>query len=430
MPANALYIQSGGVTAVINATACGLIQAARRCSDRIGTIYAGHDGLIGVLAEELIDTSRESDADIARLRHTPGGAFGSSRFGLRTLAEDRPAYKRLAAVLAAHEIDTLFMNGGEGSMGAAHQLVGGLAGLGVSLRAIGLPKTVDNDLALTDTCPGFGSVAKYVATSMREAGFDVASMARSSTRVFILEAMGRHAGWIAAAAGLAAGSDAEPPHLLLFPEVRFDPEVFLGKVADCVRRHGYCAIAAAEGLCDTDGCHLADPALDEALDATRKSGVGRFLAELIRTRLGFKVHLALADYLQRAARHLASRTDVEQAHALGEAAVAAALAGKTGIMLTLERVSDAPYRWQIGEVPLEAVANIERRMPREFIDAGGFHITPACRRYLAPLIAGEEPPPFVEGLPDYVRLASHRVERRLPPWGAPGGGKPSTAGIS
>lgn len=417
---NVLYVQSGGVTAVINATACGLIEEARRLHlaqpARIGKVYAGHDGLIGALSEELIDTSQESDADIARLRFSPGGAFGSSRFHLGTLATHRAHFERLLAVCQAHDIGYLFINGGDGSMGAAWHLSQTMAALGHPLTVIGLPKTVDNDLALTDTCPGFGSVAKYVATSMREAGCDVASMARSSTRVFILEAMGRHAGWITAACGLASEQPGDPPHILLFPEVPFDRERFLARVQYCVEHYGYCAIAVAEGLCDDDQCHVgaggAEPSLRGALDV----GVGRFIAELIHHRLGYKYHLALADYLQRAARHLASATDVLQAHALGVAAVQRAVAGDKDIMLTLRRLSDRPYCWDIGSVPLAAVAGTTRRMPAEFIAADGFHITEACRTYLQPLIEGEDPPPFRNGLPDYVRLRLARVARKLPPF--------------
>jgi len=418
MARNAFYAQSGGVTAVINATACGLIQAARRLHllhpDRIGKVYAGHDGIIGALTEDLIDTSLESDADIARLRYSPGGAFGSSRYHLGPLATHRAHFERLVEVFRTHDIGYFFFNGGDGSMGAAWHLSQTLAELGHPLTVIGIPKTVDNDLAMTDTCPGFGSVAKYVATSMREAGFDVASMARTSTRVFILEAMGRHAGWIAAAAGLAAERDGDPPHILLFPEVRFDAERFLARVEECVRRHGYCAIAAAEGLCDDGSCEIGGQASGELPSHTRAGGVGRFVGELIHARFGYKYHLALADYLQRAARHLASGTDVAQAHALGVAAVDRAFQGKTDIMLTLRRLSDRPYRWEIGEVPLRTVANKEHRMPAEFISADGFHVTEACRTYLQPLIEGEDPPPYRLGLPDYVRLANHRVPRRLP----------------
>ncbi len=410
---NALYVQSGGVTAVINATACGLIQEARRCHEQIGTVYAGRDGLLGVLAEDLIDTSQESDDDIARLRHTPGGAFGSSRLHLGPLATHRAQYERLIDVFQAHDIGYLFMNGGDGSMGALHQLSTVMRELGHPLVCLGLPKTVDNDLAWTDTCPGFGSVAKYVATSIREASLDVASMARTSTRVFILEAMGRHAGWIAAACGLAAEHEGDPPHILLFPEVPFDSERLLTRVEACVRRHGYCVLAVAEGLCDSQGCPLPGGDGLAAAQAAMPGSVGRFIGDLIKTRLGYKYHLALADYLQRSARHLASGTDVAQAHALGVAAVQWALAGRRDVMLCLKRLSDQPYRWEIGDVALARVANVEHRMPAEFIAEDGYHITEACRRYLLPLIAGEEAPPFRDGLPDYVQLRRQLVAKRL-----------------
>lgn len=414
---NAFYAQSGGVTAVINATACGLIETARRLHlaqpERIGKVLAGRDGIIGALQEDLIDTSLESAEDIARLRYTPGGAFGSSRYRLGPLATHRADYERLIEVFRAHDIGYFFFNGGDGSMGAAWHLSQTLRAMGHPLTVIGLPKTVDNDLAFTDTCPGFGSVAKYVATSMREAGFDVASMARSSTRVFILEAMGRHAGWIAAAAGLASEQAGDPPQILLFPEVHFDAERFLVRVQECVERYGYCAICAAEGLCDSGGCRV------DVASSSRPGSVGRFIVELIHDRLGYKCHLALADYLQRAARHLASGTDVAQAYALGAAAVDRALAGKTDIMLTLRRLSQQPYRWDIGEVPLAAVANVEHRMPADFISPDGFHITSACRDYLLPLIEGEAPPPFVRGLPDYVRLKNISVEPKLPAYAVP-----------
>ncbi len=410
---NALYVQSGGVTAVINATACGLIQEARRCHEQIGTVYAGRDGLLGVLAEDLIDTSLESDDDIARLRHTPGGAFGSSRLHLGPLASDRARYERLIDVFSAHDIGYFFMNGGDGSMGALHQLSTVMAELGYPLRCLGLPKTVDNDLAWTDTCPGFGSVAKYVATSIREASLDVASMARTLTRVFILEAMGRHAGWIAAACGLAAEHEGDPPHILLFPEVPFDAERLLTRVDACVRRQGYCVLAVAEGLCDSQGCPLPEGGGLPAAQVAMPGSVGRFIGDLIKTRLGYKYHLALADYLQRSARHLASGTDVAQAHALGVAAVQWALGGRQDVMLCLKRLSDQPYRWEIGDVALQRVANVEHRMPAEFIAEDGYHITEACRRYLLPLIAGEEAPPFRDGLPDYVHLRRQLVAKRL-----------------
>jgi len=410
---NAFYAQSGGVTAVINASACGLIEEARRHPDRIGKVYAGRDGIIGALTEDLIDTSRESDADIARLRHTPGGAFGSCRYKLKSLEQHSAQYERLIEVFRAHDIGYFFYNGGNDSMDTAWKVSQIAEKMGYPVVCVGVPKTVDNDLPLTDCCPGFGSVAKYVATSIREAGIDVASMARTSTKVFVLEVMGRHAGWITAACGLASENPGEGPHILLFPEVPFDPERFLARVDQCVKQHGYCTVAVSEGLHDAEGRLIGEMGGKDAFGHSQLGGVGQVVAQLVKDRLGYKYHWALADYLQRSARHLASRTDLEQAYALGAAAVKLALQGKNAVMATIRRLADAPYRWEIGEAPLASIANVERKMPPEFISPDGFHITAACRAYLQPLIEGEEPPPFRNGLPDYVRLKNIAVARKL-----------------
>ena len=410
---NAFYAQSGGVTAVINATACGLIEEARRHPERIGKVFAGRDGIIGALTEDLIDTSLESDEAIAGLRHTPGGAFGSCRYKLKSLEQHRAQYERLIEVFRAHDIGYFFYNGGNDSMDTAWKVSQIAEKMGYPVVCVGVPKTVDNDLPHTDCCPGFGSVAKYVATSIREAGYDVASMARTSTKIFVLEVMGRHAGWITAACGLASEANGEPPHILLFPEIPFDPERFLARVDECVRNYGYCTVAVSEGLSGTDGKLIAESGTKDAFGHSQLGGVGQVVAQLIKDRLGYKYHWALADYLQRSARHLASRTDVEQAYALGVAAVDLALQGKNAVMATIERLADAPYRWQIGDAPLAEIANVERKMPREFISPDGFHITEACRRYLQPLIEGEEPPPYRNGLPAYVRLRNIAVPKKL-----------------
>ena len=410
---NAFYAQSGGVTAVINATACGLIQEARRHPDKIGKVYAGRDGIIGALTEDLIDTSLETDEDIARLRSTPGGAFGSCRYKLKSLEDHRAQYERLIEVFKAHEIGYFFYNGGNDSMDTAWKVSQIAEKMGYPVVCVGVPKTVDNDLPLTDCCPGFGSVAKYVATSIREAGYDVASMARTSTKIFVLEVMGRHAGWITAACGLASESVGEPPHILLFPEVPFNPERFLARVDECVKQYGYCTVAVSEGLSDAEGKLIADSGSKDAFGHSQLGGVGQIVAQLIKDKLGYKYHWALADYLQRSARHLASRTDIEQAHALGVAAVNLALQGKNAMMATIDRLANAPYRWKVGEAPLKDVANVERKMPPEFISADGFHITDACRTYLQPLIEGEEPPPYRNGLPDYVRLQNISIAQKL-----------------
>lgn len=416
-PINAFYAQSGGVTAAINTSACGVIETARRLArdnpQKIGKVFAGRNGIIGALAEDLIDTSLESDADIARLRHTPGGAFGSCRYKLKSLDEHRAQYERLIEVFRAHEIGYFFYNGGNDSMDTAWKVSQLSEKLGYPLVCVGIPKTVDNDLPHTDSCPGFGSVAKYVATSMREAGYDVASMAKTSTKIFVLEVMGRHAGWITAACGLASEAAGEPPHILLLPEVAFDEAKFLARVEACVERYDYCTIAVSEGLHDAAGNFLSDMGTQDAFGHAQLGGVGQVVAQLVKDRLGYKYHWALADYLQRSARHIASKTDLDQAYALGQAAVELALAGRSAVMPGIVRLSDTPYRWEIGVADLKDVANVERKMPRDFISDDGFHITDKCRSYLAPLIAGEDYPPYRDGLPDFVRLKNIALPRKL-----------------
>ena len=415
-PPNAFYAQSGGVTAVINATACGLIEEARRqqkVGRAIGKIYAGRDGIIGALTEDLIDTSKESAAAIAKLRHTPAGAFGSCRYKLKPFEQSPAQYLRMVEVFKAHNIGYFFYNGGNDSMDTAHKFAAVSAKLGYPVACIGIPKTVDNDLVGTDNCPGFGSVAKYVAVSMREAGLDVASMARTSTKVFVLEVMGRHAGWITAACGLAAEKPGEAPHLLLLPEVKFDEAAFLARVKRAVTQYGYCAIAVSEGLRNAEGKFLSESGLTDAFGHAQLGGVAPLIAQLIKGKLGYKYHWAVADYLQRAARHVASAVDVKQSYELGRASVKLALGGHSGVMAALVRTSHKPYRWRIDAVPLADVANHEKKMPANFISPDGFHITDTCRQYLAPLIGGEDYPPYRHGLPDYVRLKNIAVTKKL-----------------
>lgn len=409
---NALYAQSGGVTAVINASAAGVIEAARAHSDTIGTVYAGRDGIVGALTEDLIDTSAESAGAIAALKYTPSGAFGSARYKLKGLEESRAQYERLIEVFKAHNIGYFFYNGGGDSADTCLKISQLSETMGYPIQAIHVPKTMDNDLPHTDCSPGFGSVAKYTAVSIREAGFDLASMCKTSTKIFILEVMGRHAGWTAAAGGLAAEAEGQDPHVLLFPEIAFDEAKFLARVDACVKRYGYCTIVASEGVRDAEGRFLADAGTTDAFGHKQLGGVAPTIAELIKSRLGYKYHYAIADYLMRAARHIASATDVEQAYAVGRAAVEYAVAGKSGIMVSIVRESDDPYRWSIGEAPLTEVANVEKMMPREFITEDGFHITDAARRYLRPLIAGESYPPYAQGLPQYVRLKKVAVEKK------------------
>ncbi len=406
---NAIYAQSGGVTAVINASACGVIQTARQYPNQIGTVFAAKNGILGALKEELIDTSLDSDADIAKLLHTPAGAFGSCRHKLK---DNGPEFARLLEVFKAHNIGYFFYNGGGDSQDTAHKVAKMSLETGFPITCIGIPKTVDNDLPFTDACPGFGSVAKYVAISTREAGFDIASMCASSTKVFILEVMGRHAGWIAAASGLA-GTHHQPPHIILFPEVAFNQALFIQRVAECERQYGYCVIVVSEGLRNEAGKFLSDAGIRDAFGHAQLGGVAPVIAQLVKQELNLKYHWAVADYLQRSARHIASGIDVEQAYALGKAAVEYALAGHNAIMPIIVREQDEPYRWSIDHVPLADVANQEKQMPAAFIREDGMGITDACRRYLTPLIQGEAYPPYIDGMPDYVQLKNQLTPKKL-----------------
>ena len=410
---NAFYAQSGGVTAVINASACGVIETARKHKDKIGKVYAGRNGIIGALTEDLIDTSKESASAIARLKTTPAGAFGSCRYKLKGLEENRAQYERLIEVFKAHSIGYFFYNGGGDSADTCLKVSQISEKLGYPIIAVHVPKTVDNDLPITDTCPGFGSVAKYVATSIREAAFDVASMAKTSTKVFVLEVMGRHAGWITAACGLAAEKEGDAPHILLLPEVKFDQAKFLAKVDKTVKEKGYCVIGVSEGLRNPDGTFLSESGLRDAFGHAQLGGVAPVIAKLVKDKLKYKYHWAVADYLQRAARHIASKTDVAQAYAVGKAAVEFALKGHNAVMPAIKRMSDQPYKWKIEMAKLENVANKEKFMPADFISKDGFNITAKCRRYLLPLIAGEDYPPFKNGMPDYVVLKNIAVAKKL-----------------
>lgn len=411
--ANAFYAQSGGVTAVINATACGIIETARMHKLRINKVYAGKNGIIGALREELIDTSKDSKKSIAALRHTPSGAFGSCRYKLKSIEENPAEYERLIEVFKAHNIRYFFYNGGGDSMDTAHKVSQISETLGYPIICIGVPKTVDNDLPITDNSPGFPSVAKYVAVSIREAGFDVESMSETSTKVFVMEVMGRHAGWIAAAGGLAAENEGEAPHIILFPEIAFNKEKFIKKVARCVKKYGFCAIVVSEGAAYKDGNFLADSGTVDAFGHKQLGGVAPVVAQMIKDELGFKYHWAVADYLQRSARHIASAVDVKQAYALGKAAVLLALKGRNATMPIIIRKTTKKYSWTIGEARLEDVANVEKMMPRNFISRDGYHITDACRDYMLPLIEGEDYPPYKNGLPQYVRLKNILVPKKL-----------------
>jgi len=410
---NAFYAQSGGVTAVINATASAVIETARKHKQQISNVYAGRNGIIGALTEDMIDTSRESAATIAALRHTPGGAFGSARYKLKSLEENRAEYQRLIEVFKAHNIGYFFYNGGNDSMDTAHKVSLISKRMGYPVTCLGIPKTVDNDLPITDNCPGFGSVAKYVAISTREAALDVLSMAKTSTKVFVLEVMGRHAGWIAAAGGLAGTKPGDAPHIILFPEIPFNKRAFLQRVRESVQKYDYGVIVVSEGASYANGKFLAEAGTTDAFGHAQLGGVAPVVADMVREKFGYKYHYAVADYLQRSARHIASATDVKQACAVGVAAVKMAVAGETDVMPVIKRISDQPYRWKIDKAPLSRIANKEKMLPRRYISADGFSITAAARRYLQPLIRGEDYPPYINGLPKYVTLKNVAVRKLL-----------------
>ncbi len=410
---NAFYAQSGGVTAVINASACAVIETARKHRNKIAKVYAGRDGIIGALTEDMIDTSKESARNIAALKYTPGGAFGSCRYKLKSFEENEAQYRRLIEVFAAHDIGYFFYNGGNDSMDTAHKVSQIGRKLGYPITCVGVPKTVDNDLPITDNCPGFGSVAKYVAVSTREAAMDVYSMSRTSTKVFVLEVMGRHAGWIAAAGGLAAEKPGDAPHIILLPEVPFQQQKFLERVDETVRKQSYCVIVVSEGTAFADGRFLADAGSRDAFGHVQLGGVGQTVAAMVKEHLGYKYHYAVADYLQRSARHIASQVDLDQAYAVGKAAVELAVSGRNAVMPVIKRTSDKPYRWKIDVADLKRVANREKKLPKSYISKDGFGITAACRRYLSPLIRGEAYPPYRNGLPHYVELKNTPVAKKL-----------------
>jgi ATP-dependent phosphofructokinase / diphosphate-dependent phosphofructokinase len=410
---NAFYAQSGGVTSVINVSAQAVIETARKYPKKIGKVYAGRNGIIGALTEDLIDTSKEPLANIKALGHTPAGAFGSCRYKLKSVDTNRREYERLIEVFKAHNIGYFFYNGGGDSADTCLKISQLSDSMGYPLIAVHVPKTVDNDLPVTDCSPGFGSVAKYVAVSMREAGLDVASMSKTSTKVFVFEVMGRHAGWIAAATGLAQTKDMPAPQIILFPEITFDPKAFIKRVDQVVKRDGYCAIGVSEGIRGADGKFVSESGLVDAFGHAQLGGVAPFIADMVKRELKLKNHWAVADYLQRAARHVASKTDVEQTYALGKAAVEFAVKGMNGVMPAVKRITSKPYKWEIIAAPLTQVANHEKKMPRDFITGDGFHITQKCRNYLQPLIAGESYPPYEDGLPKYVVLKNVAVKKKL-----------------
>ena len=409
---NAIYAQSGGVTSVINATAGGVIEAARK-SKRINKLFAGKNGIRGLLREDIIDTSIEDMIEIKKLQHTPGGIFGSCRHKLKDPSSNKREYERLIEVFRAHDIGYFFYNGGGDSQDTTNKISQFTIDAGFPVNCIGIPKTVDNDLPYTDNCPGFGSVAKYVATSVREASLDVQSMSESSTKVFIMEVMGRHAGWIAASSGLAHDKNNSAPHIILLPEVPFYKAKFLKRVKDTIKKHGFCVIVVSEGARFKNGEFIADAGTVDSFGHKQLGGVAPTIAEMIKDNLGLKYHWAVSDYLQRAARHISSKTDLDQAYAVGRAAVKFALSGENAVMPIIKRTSSKPYSWEIDKVKLSRVANVEKKLPKKFISKDGFGVTEACKNHLRPLIQGEAYPPYKDGVIETASLKNRLVKKKL-----------------
>ena len=416
MKKNAFYAQSGGVTSVINASAGALILEAKKHKELIGKVYAGKNGILGALREELIDTSKESRSAIESLKNRPGGAFGSCRFKLKGLDTDRKEYERLIEVFKAHNIGYFFYNGGNDSADTAYKVSQISEQLNYPIKCIAIPKTVDNDLALTDSCPGFGSAAKYIATSTLEASLDTKSMCESSTKVFILEVMGRHAGWMAASSALARTEKEDPPHIILMPEGDFNEKVFLSSVKQCIKENGFCVVVASEGIKNSKGKFLAESESKDAFGHAQLGGVAPYLAGLISEKLKLKIHWAVSDYLQRSARHISSKTDLLQAEAVGVHAIKYAVKGMNGVMPIIVRGKGKKYTWKIEPAPLSKIANVEKKLPKSFIAKNGMDVTAKAINYLAPLIEGEAFPPFKNGIPKIEKLKLIEVKKKLSQW--------------
>ena len=416
MKKNAFYAQSGGVTSVINATASALILESKKHKSKIGKVFAGKNGILGALREELIDTSKESISAIKSLREKPGGAFGSCRFKLKSLNENKKEYERLVEVFKAHDIGYFFYNGGNDSADTAFKVSEISKELGYPINCIAIPKTVDNDLAVTDCCPGFGSAAKYIATSTMEASLDVASMSETSTKVFILEVMGRHAGWMAASSALARTEKNDAPHIILLPEVTFNLNNFLSKIKKVVNQNGYCVIVASEGVKNNKGKFLAETDTKDAFGHAQLGGVAPYLSSIIHKKLKLKNHWAVSDYLQRSARHIASKTDLLHAEAVGIHAVKYAIKGMNGVMPVIVRIKGKKYSWKIEPAPLSKIANVEKKLPKSFISKDGFDVTSKAIKYLQPLILGEAFPNFKDGIPTSAKLKLIEVTKKLPVW--------------
>ena len=414
MKGNIFYAQSGGVTPVINATAAGVIDAYNKNKKSFGKLYVGKNGILGALNEELIDISKENKTQLALLKQTPGGAFGSCRLKLSDFKKSKKDFNRLYEVFKKHNIRYFFYNGGGDSQDTTNKVSKFFKEKNYSIICIGLPKTIDNDLPVTDNCPGFGSVAKYIATSTLEASLDVKSMCETSTKVFILEVMGRHAGWLAASAGVIKEKAGDAPHLILFPEIQFNQSSFLKKVKETTIKYGYCVIVASEGIKDNKNKFLSDSGLKDSFGHAQLGGVAPVLSSIITNKLKYKVHWAVSDYLQRAARHIASTVDVDQAYALGLESIKVAKLDNN-IMLTIKSTKmKQKYKWSISSTNLNNVANVEKMLPKKFIKSNGFEITKSCKEYISSLIQGEDYPSYDNGVPKYAKLECKTVKKKLP----------------
>ena len=415
MKGNIFYAQSGGVTPVINATAAGVIDAYNKNKKSFGKLYVGKNGILGALNEELIDISKEDKTQLALLKQTPGGAFGSCRLKLSDFKKSKKDFDRLYEVFKKHNIRYFFYNGGGDSQDTTNKVSKFFKEKNYSIICIGLPKTIDNDLPVTDNCPGFGSVAKYIATSTLEASLDVKSMCETSTKVFILEVMGRHAGWLAASAGVIKEKAGDAPHLILFPEIQFNQSSFLKKVKETTIKYGYCVIVASEGIKDNKNKFLSDSGLKDSFGHAQLGGVAPVLSSIITNKLKYKVHWAVSDYLQRAARHIASTVDVDQAYALGLESIKVAKLDNNNIMLTIKSTKiKQKYKWSISSTNLNNVANVEKMLPKNFIKSNGFEITRSCKEYISNLIQGEDYPSYDNGIPQYAKLECKTIKKKLP----------------
>jgi len=414
MKGNIFYAQSGGVTPVINATAAGVIDAYNQNRKSFGKLYIGKNGILGALKEELIDISMENKSELALLKQTPGGAFGSCRLKLNDFKKSIKDFERIYEVFKKHNIRYFFYNGGGDSQDTTNKVSKFFKERNYSIVCIGLPKTIDNDLPVTDNCPGFGSVAKYIATSTLEASLDVKSMCETSTKVFILEVMGRHAGWLAASAGVIKEKTGDAPHLILLPEIKFNQSLFLKKVKEATIKYGYCVIVASEGIKDGKNKFLSDSGLKDSFGHAQLGGVAPILSSIITEKLKYKVHWAVSDYLQRAARHIASKVDVNQAYTLGLESIKLAKTDINNIMLTIKNDSTRQnYKWSISSTNLDNVANVEKMLPKSFIKSNNFEITNSCKQYILNLIQGEDYPTYQNGFPKYAKLKCETIKKKL-----------------